>query len=97
MVGIINANDDKTLDDYKERASKLADKGNSPAAPYGGELVDESEADGNNNDDNNNNDNNNNDSNDNSNGDNNDEGAANAFGVPVFGLLSAVAIAFALA
>lgn len=96
MVGIINANDDKTLDDYKERASKLADKGNSPSAPYGGELVDEGESD--NNDDNNNDDNNdNNDNSDNSNDDNGDEGAANAFGVPVVGLLSAVAIAFALA
>lgn len=40
MVGIINPNKEKTLDDYRKRASKLA-KGGSPPEPYGGELVED--------------------------------------------------------
>lgn len=98
MVGIINPDDDHTLDDYRERASKVADRGNSPPETYGGELVDDDDNDNDNNgDDDSNNDDNDDDNNDDSNTDDNDEGAATAFRVPIVGLLSAVAVAFALA
>jgi len=98
MVGIINPDDDHTLDDYKERASELSGKGNSPPDAYGGELVEDDDSNDNGNDDNDDNSSDNNDDNndDNSN-DNNDDSAAGAFSIPVFGLLSAVAVAFALA
>lgn len=98
MVGIINPDDDHTLDDYRERAADLADKGNSPSESYGGELVndDDDNSDDNSNDDDNNDDSNSDDSSD-SNDDDDDGNAAGAFSVPVFGLLSAVALAFALA
>lgn len=94
MVGIINPDDDHTLDDYKERASELSGKGNSPGDAYGGDLVEDGDS---NNDDNNDNNDNNDNGDDNNNDGNDGEGAASAFGVPVFGLLSAVAVAFALA
>lgn len=95
MVGIINADDDHKLDDYRERASELAGRGNSPPDVYGGDLVEDG---GDSNDGNDDSNDSNNDSNDGNNDDNSDdEGAAGAFHIPVLSLLSAVAVAFALA
>lgn len=40
MVGIVNPSGNKTLDDYKERAGKLAKAVTPGKAAFGGELVD---------------------------------------------------------
>lgn len=94
MVGIINPNDDKTLDDYRERASELA-SGVSPGRDaYGGEVTDSDDQD---NDDSN--DDNTDDANEDNDADDSDDdgNAAGGFKVPVLSLLSAVAVAFFMA
>ena len=97
MVGIINPDEEHTLDDYRERASEVADRGNSPPRPYGGELVSDSDDDDNNDDGDDGGEDDSDNASDGEGGDGDDEGAAAVFGVPVAGLLSAVAVAFALA
>lgn len=41
MVGIVNPSGDKTLDDYKSRASKLSTAVSPGNATFGGELADQ--------------------------------------------------------
>ena len=94
MVGIINPNGNKTLDDYKSSAGELS-KGVTPGTePYGGELVDN---DGSSDDDN---DSDNDDGDDDSSSDNSsddsddsnddDDSAAGALKIPIIGGLGLV-------
>lgn len=102
MVGIVNPNDDKTLDDYRERASQVSGAV-TPKLPdterYGGELADAgSSTDDLENDDNDNDDNDGNDDSDD--GDDNDdssegddEGTAGALRAPLMGAVFAMGVA----
>lgn len=95
MVGIINPNDDKTLDDYKQRAGELAEAVTPGEESYGGEVVDaDDKADEDSNDNNDGGDGNDDtsDSNDeDSEGDK--DGAAGLVQVPIITLLGAIGIA----
>ncbi|KAK7409462.1 hypothetical protein QQX98_008370 [Neonectria punicea] len=81
MVGIVNPSQNKTLNDYKERASELSDGVTPGRVTYGGKLVDSDDADS---DD------------DDSQSDNDDDNAARLLHVPVFGLLNAVGLVYLL-
>ncbi|CAM1511300.1 Fc.00g088130.m01.CDS01 [Cosmosporella sp. VM-42] len=96
MVGIVNPSSNKTLDDYKKRASELS-KGVTPGkAIFGGKLVDSDDADSDSDSDDKGDDNkDNDDSKDSSSKD--DEDAAGSLHVPMFGLLGAISVAFFMA
>lgn len=101
MVGIVNPSSNKTLDDYKKRASELS-KGVTPGqASFGGELIDSDDADDKSDskdekkdDKDSSSDDKKEDSKDSS---KDDKDAAGSVRVPVFSLLGAVALAFFLA
>lgn len=86
MVGIINPNDEQTLDEYSEKASGLATAVSPGSDSYGGEIAEDAE----------------NDPNDDDRDDSNDNGeeggsGAGAMAAPVLSLLAAVGVAVALA
>ncbi|KAI6783410.1 uncharacterized protein J7T54_004437 [Emericellopsis cladophorae] len=93
MVGMINADDDHTLDDYRSRAEAVASSISPRNGPYGGELdnVNDSNEDGDDSNDNMDDEENDNSSgNGNGNGDDNGNGnAAGALGAPAAGLIMA--------
>lgn len=82
MVGIINASQNKTLDDYKERASELS-RGVTPGREeFGGELVDPDDDDDS--------------SSSSKNDDKDDDNVGSSLGVSVIGLLATVGVTFAM-
>jgi hypothetical protein len=91
MVGIVNQNGNRTLTDYRDRAAELSRAVTPSTRPFGGELVDEDEADDRDDKDDDKDD----DKKDSKDGDKNgDEGIAGTIRVPIVGLLSAAAAAF---
>ncbi|KAH7017628.1 hypothetical protein EDB80DRAFT_705461 [Ilyonectria destructans] len=91
MVGIVNPSKNKTLSDYKERASELSKAVTPGRTMYGGKLVDSDDADSN--DDDGDDD----DSDDSSKSkDSDDDSAAQFLQVPVFGLLGVIGLAYAM-
>ncbi|EWY95968.1 hypothetical protein FOYG_04837 [Fusarium oxysporum NRRL 32931] len=86
MVGIINADSNKTLSDYKKRASELSSGVNPGKKPFGGELVDADDADS---------------DSDSSSGKSkdgkNDDNAAGVLGAPLAGLVAVVGLAVIMA
>lgn len=86
MVGIVNPSKNKTLNDYKERASELSMAVTPGRTMYGGKLVDSDDADSK--DD---------DSDDSSkSNDSDNDSAARFLQVPVFGLLGVISLAYAM-
>jgi len=83
MVGIINADSNKTLSDYKKRASELSSGVNPGKKPFGGELVDADDADS--------------DSDSNSGKSKNDDNAAGVLGAPLTGLIAVIGLAVIMA
>ncbi|KAF5020501.1 hypothetical protein F66182_7464 [Fusarium sp. NRRL 66182] len=87
MVGIINPDSNKTLADYKERASELSSGVTPGRQVFGGELVDADDADS---DDSNEGNDDSSSSNSNQDGDN----AADTLGAPFAGIIAALGLAF---
>lgn len=85
MVGIINPDKNKTLSDYKKRASELSSGVNPGKKVFGGELVDSDDAKSD-------------DSNDKgsgkSSGSKDDDNAAGIIGAPFAGLVAAIGLAY---
>lgn len=90
MVGIINPNDEMTLDEYRDNAAGLATSVSPGRDAYGGEKTEDAENDPEDNDD---------DDNDDKNNDNGQDGGsgAGAVAAPVLSLLAAVGVAVAMA
>lgn len=82
MVGIVNPSKNKTLNDYKERASELSMAVTPGRTMYGGKLVDSDDADSKD------------DDRDDSSRSN--DSAAQSLQVPVFGLLGVISLAYAM-
>ncbi|KAM0563679.1 hypothetical protein ACHAPJ_001406 [Fusarium lateritium] len=85
MVGIINPSSNKTLDDYKKRASELSSGVVPGKKAFGGELVDADDADS--------------DSDDSSSSSKSKDGdnAAGVLGAPFAGIVAAIGLAFVMA
>ena len=98
MVGLINPSSNKTLDDYKKRASGLS-TGVSPGnGSFGGKFVDSDDSDDKSDDKDSSGDDKNSTSSDNGGDDSKDDkGAAGSIRVPVFSLLAVVGLAFSMA
>ncbi|KAF7552966.1 hypothetical protein G7046_g7253 [Stylonectria norvegica] len=84
MVGIVNPSSNKTLDDYKKRASELSSGVTPGKATFGGKLVDSGDADSD-------------DKDDKSESSKDDKDAAGSLRVPLFGVLGALGLAVFLA
>lgn len=91
MVGIVNPSKNKTLSDYKERASELSKAVTPGRTMYGGKLVDSDDADSNDDDGD---DDDSDDSSKSKDGD--DDSAAQFLQVPVFGLIGVIGLAYAM-
>lgn len=86
MVGIINPNDEQTIDEYRDNASGLATAVSPGSESYGGEVTEDAENDA---DD---------DNNDGFNDDGEEGGSgAGAMTAPVLSLLAALGVAIAMA
>ncbi|KAH6958793.1 hypothetical protein FAVG1_03514 [Fusarium avenaceum] len=86
MVGIINPDSKKTLDDYKKRASELSSGVNPGKKVFGGELVDSDDADSDNKS-----------SGKSSGGKDGDDNAARAIGAPFAGIIAVIGLALVMA
>ena len=93
MVGIINPNNEMTLDEYRDNAAGLATSVSPGRDAYGGEKTEDAENDPEDNDVDDN------DDNDDMNDDNGQDGGsgAGAVAAPVISLLAAVGVAVAMA
>ncbi|KAF4459491.1 extracellular serine-rich [Fusarium albosuccineum] len=84
MVGIVNPDSNKTLEDYKERASELSSGVNPGRSVFGGDLADADDADP--------------DADDSGSSSSNDDkdggNAAGVLGAPLAGILAAVGLVF---
>jgi plastocyanin len=89
MVGIINPDKNKTLSDYKERASELSSGVNPGRKAFGGELVDSDDADADDSDDK--------DSGKSSGSKDDDDNAAGTLGAPFAGVVAAIGLAYIMA
>jgi hypothetical protein len=89
MVGIINPDKNKTLSDYKERASELSSGVNPGKKAFGGELVDSDDADADDSDDK--------DSGKSSGSKDDDDNAAVTLGAPFAGVVAAIGLVFIMA
>ncbi|KAF7546416.1 hypothetical protein G7Z17_g8447 [Cylindrodendrum hubeiense] len=90
MVGIVNPSKNKTLNDYKERASELSKAVTPGRAIYGGKLIDSDDADSNDDDSQDSSKSDTDDSSD------DDDNTAQSLQIPVFGLLGAIGLAHAI-
>ncbi|KAF4999141.1 hypothetical protein FGRMN_2669 [Fusarium graminum] len=84
MVGIINPDSKKTLDDYKKRASELSSGVNPGKKVFGGELVDSDDADSD-------------DKSSGKSGSKGDDNAGRVLGAPFAGIIAVVGLTFAMA